>query len=413
MFLNERVSALSKHCTYLLIMIFISALLASDIPRVINYQAKLTDSSGIALNDTVTMIFRIYNAPTGGVLLWMEAHPNVPIVKGLFDEKLGETTPINLPFDRQYYIELEVNMETLMPRTPLLTVPYAFRALYTDTAEYSIYSDTAIYALSADTTNYAFYAESASIAAVDWDTLQYYAMLDTLSYYAPVETLSYYAPLGTLTAYSDTSHTHALSDLSDVDTAGLTTGYVLKWNGIAWVPAVDNTGGTVAESTFIWNQDTTAQPANLRITGTATVGTLSTEDIRGQGYVSMEYSGSPISVDDSTFIVLFSSSYGAAGSGSGIMITFTGTFDDRANKKGAGMEIQLVRDPGAGETILTSQREIIADHQAYGDRSITLTAMDFPPAGTHTYAVRAKVLYQPLDAGRFVKGNIQIVEVKQ
>ncbi len=313
---------------------FCAATFGADIPKVINYQGKLTDSDGIAVNDTVTIIFRLYDTPTGGLILWTEAHPLVTIVKGLFEVMLGETFPVNLPFDKSYYLEMEVNGETLSPRIQFLTVPYAFRAIYVDTADYAVYSDTAnwtiyadtaIFAISADTAAFAYFADSARIAVVNWDTLAYYAKLETLAYYAELETLSYYATLETLKAYSDTTHNHSLSSLSDVDTSGIIAGRVLKWDGTQWRPAMDDTGdgassGSINDSAFIWNQDTIVQNANMRISGTATVGTLSADEITGQGYIAMDYSGSPILVNDSSFITLFTSSYNAAGPGSGIMI---------------------------------------------------------------------------------------------
>ena len=43
-----------------------------------------------------------------------------------------------------------------------------------------------------------------------------------------------------LSGKADASHGHALSDLSQ---SGATTGQVPKWNGSAWVPAADDTGG--------------------------------------------------------------------------------------------------------------------------------------------------------------------------
>ena len=408
---------LPRYGNILALILFISLVYASDIPKVINYQGKLTDPSGVGVDDTVAIIFRIYDAPTGGLILWTEAHPLVPVENGLFEVMLGGTFPINLPFDRAYYLEMEINGETLSPRVQFLTVPYAFRAIYVDSADYAVYSDTAnwtiyadtaVFSVIADTSSYAYFADSARVATVNWDTLAYYAELGTLAFYAPIETLG---------AYSDTTHTHSLGDLVDVDTSGVAVGQVLKWDGTEWRPAMDDTGGGsssgMLDSAYIWNQDTIEQNGNLWISGTATVGTLAAEDIKGQGYIAMDYSGAPIPVNDSSFTVLFTSSYNAAGPGSGVMISFTGTFDDRNGKNGSGMEVQLVRNPGAGETVLTSQKTVIANYDVYSDNTVTLTAMDFPPAGMHTYAVRARMVYPPLDAGRFVMGSMQIVEIKK
>jgi len=298
----------------LLIEIFVSSIFATDIPRVIDYQGKLTDSIGVALNSVVSIVFRIYNADSAGSPLWEEEHPNVQVIKGLFDVQLGVTNPLNLPFDTTYYLELEVEGEVLAPRISFRTIPYAFRSIYTDTAEYA------------------------------------YHIIDSIA---------------------------------------------------------------TGSGNYIWNQDTVAQSASFRISGTANAGTLNVDNIRGQGYLAIEYSGSAIQVNSSSFITLFSTTYNAAGSGSAVNVSFTGTFDDRANKSGAGMEIQIVRDPGASESVLTSQMKVMASTKFYSDEVVTLNAMDFPSAGMHTYAVRARMLYEPLDAGRFVKGNMKILEIKE
>ena len=40
----------------------------ADIPKLINYQGMLTNTSGEPLDGTFDTFFRIYNAPTGGSL---------------------------------------------------------------------------------------------------------------------------------------------------------------------------------------------------------------------------------------------------------------------------------------------------------------------------------------------------------
>ena len=263
-----------------ILSILLTMSLCATVPQLINYQGKLTDTTGVGINDTLTMTFRIYDAQSGGAPLWTETHPNVPIVKGLFDTQLGSVTPLDLMFDTLYYLELEINSDTLAPRVTLVSAPYAFRALY---------ADTALYAIAMDTASSGFY---------------------------------------------------------------------------------------------VWNQDTMAQPADLWITGTATVGTLIVDDVRGQGYTSVTYAGAPILVNSPSFVSLFTAVYNAGGAGSGVMVSFTGTFDDKADVGGAAMEIQLVRDPGPGETILSTQYNVMAIQDMFSQRSITLTAMDYPRADT-------------------------------
>jgi len=104
-------------------------------PGVIQYQGKLTNTSGIGSNDTLPMTFHLFNVEAGGSALWTEIHTGtnkVPVVKGLFDVRLGEITALNLPFNVQYWLEIEVNGNVLVPRVKLATSPYAFRAAVAD-----------------------------------------------------------------------------------------------------------------------------------------------------------------------------------------------------------------------------------------------------------------------------------------
>ncbi|MGC9314998.1 MAG: hypothetical protein ACP5G4_05120, partial [bacterium] len=98
------------------------------VPEEMNYQGKLTDPAGVAVEGETEIIFRIYDVASGGTALWTETHPVVEVYNGLFDVRLGSITPLNLPFDEGYYIELEVEGEVLAPRQALNSVGYAFRA---------------------------------------------------------------------------------------------------------------------------------------------------------------------------------------------------------------------------------------------------------------------------------------------
>jgi len=110
----------------LVISIILSFNLCTAIPpRFLNYQGKLTDTSGVAINGLVNITFRIYDKDTGGTALWSEFHPGVVVTKGLFDVLLGTISPLNISFDTLYYMELEVDGETLSPRILLAATPYS------------------------------------------------------------------------------------------------------------------------------------------------------------------------------------------------------------------------------------------------------------------------------------------------
>lgn len=170
-----------------LILIFMVSILLSQVPRTINYQGKLTDPDGVAIDAPVDIDFTIYDVPSGGTALWTESHSAVTINQGLFDVILGSTISLELPFDDQYWLELEVDGEILSPRQPLTVVPYAFRALNADTA----------YVISGGTVNV------------------------------------------TVRIDGDGTTEHPL----DIAQQGATTGQILKWDGTDWTPA-DDAGGT-------------------------------------------------------------------------------------------------------------------------------------------------------------------------
>ena len=86
----------------------------------------------------MNITFRLYNVASGGTALWSETHASLAVTNGLFDVLLGESTPIALDFDEQYWIELVVGGETLNPREKVAAVSYAHRAVYADTAEFLV-----------------------------------------------------------------------------------------------------------------------------------------------------------------------------------------------------------------------------------------------------------------------------------
>ena len=116
----------------LLLVVAVSAW--AQIPKLINYQAKLTDADGVALNGDYDITFRIYDGETGGTPLWTENHPTVTVTNGLFDVQLGTTEDLDLSFADTYWVEIEIEGTTLSPREMLSTVPYAFRALVAESA---------------------------------------------------------------------------------------------------------------------------------------------------------------------------------------------------------------------------------------------------------------------------------------
>lgn len=120
---------------------------AGEVPKLINYQGKLTNAVGAALPDgTYTLRFELFNQAAGGQLVWGETRANVPLVGGLFNILLGGAgaTPVegaavnDLGFafgDAERYLQTTIVSgpggdmnQTLTPRQQLASVPFAVEA---------------------------------------------------------------------------------------------------------------------------------------------------------------------------------------------------------------------------------------------------------------------------------------------
>ena len=100
----------------------------SQIPGVINYQAKLVDENGNALSDGVySLTFTIFDAPIDGNAIWQE-NQDVPVKNGFINVYLGTNTAINIDFNKKLWLEVSIDGNEPFPRTPLSSVPYALNA---------------------------------------------------------------------------------------------------------------------------------------------------------------------------------------------------------------------------------------------------------------------------------------------
>jgi hypothetical protein len=100
----------------------------AEIPHLINYQGRLTDSSGQPIDGARDITFRIFDSENGGIQLWEEAQTGVVVQKGIFSVLLGSVTNLNLAFDIPYYLEIKVGDEVMTPRQKIASAGYAFRA---------------------------------------------------------------------------------------------------------------------------------------------------------------------------------------------------------------------------------------------------------------------------------------------
>jgi hypothetical protein len=119
--------------------VMLTCTMALAVPGLINYQGRLTDSSGEYLNGTYSMRFDLYNSSSGGSSLWNETQ-NVNVNSGMYDVHLGAsaTLPETL-FAANDILYLQVSIrnssgvyEALSPRQRLTSSPYAMHAADAD-----------------------------------------------------------------------------------------------------------------------------------------------------------------------------------------------------------------------------------------------------------------------------------------
>lgn len=122
------------------VLVLVHTAFAAAPPSLINYQGTLHDSNDQPLSGTYDMVFRFYDAATGGVLMLTDSHTGgggVTVTGGLFDAALGSgaitpgsesTLADTFANHGAVYLELQVGVETLTPRVQLLSSAFSLNA---------------------------------------------------------------------------------------------------------------------------------------------------------------------------------------------------------------------------------------------------------------------------------------------
>ncbi len=118
------------------------------IPWMINYQGRLTDTSGSAVSGTLTITFRLYDAVTSGTKQWQEEQ-TVTLAStdnGIFNVVLGTVTVLTaVDFNTPMWLSVQVSDDTEMtPRQRLTAVGYAMNADQLDSLDASKFVRTDI-----------------------------------------------------------------------------------------------------------------------------------------------------------------------------------------------------------------------------------------------------------------------------
>jgi len=108
-------------------------------PNIMNFQGRLTDTSGNPLNGSYDMQLKLWDSPTVGTVRWSETRlaansQAVTVTNGLFSLKLGvgstQTGSLTTAFSTypNLYFEITVGAETLTTRSQIATSAYAFNS---------------------------------------------------------------------------------------------------------------------------------------------------------------------------------------------------------------------------------------------------------------------------------------------
>jgi hypothetical protein len=85
-----------------------------------------------------SLTFRLYQTAAGGSALWQETRI-LQTTRGVLATNLGEATPLDLPFDRQYWLGIQIAGDPeLSPRMAISASAYSLHTKKADTAAYAL-----------------------------------------------------------------------------------------------------------------------------------------------------------------------------------------------------------------------------------------------------------------------------------
>jgi hypothetical protein len=133
----DRIQLTLMFCLLVLLSCSLSMLAQSDsatvVPRLINFSGKVVDAQGKALPGVAGVTFAIYKEEEGGAPLWMETQNVQADKNGRYSVQLGASKSAGLPTElfstgEARWLGVRINSEAELPRTLLLSVPYALKA---------------------------------------------------------------------------------------------------------------------------------------------------------------------------------------------------------------------------------------------------------------------------------------------
>jgi len=105
-------------------------------PTGIGYQGRLTDAGGAPVNGARDLTLALYDAPTGGTVLYSETQSAVTVTNGLFSVEVGAGTPVTGTFagvnfaTHNIFLGIAVGADPEMtPRVHFSFAPYSMNSM--------------------------------------------------------------------------------------------------------------------------------------------------------------------------------------------------------------------------------------------------------------------------------------------
>ncbi|MFH1715640.1 MAG: hypothetical protein ABH857_05605 [Elusimicrobiota bacterium] len=120
--------------TFFIFYAHTNCLAADNIVGKIQYQGRLKQA-GVPVTGKKSMVFNIYNALTGGALLWSSGVRQIDVLDGIFEYTLGKDVLFSETLFSVTPVYLQIiidNTIQLSPRMELLITPYAIKARKVD-----------------------------------------------------------------------------------------------------------------------------------------------------------------------------------------------------------------------------------------------------------------------------------------
>lgn len=113
----------------LLVVLICSIPVRGQIPQTLSYQGVLTDANGAIVPDgKYTLTFKLFDADEGGKAIWSE-NQKIFIQNGLFNVALGSVSPLDIPFDKPFWLATAVGEGSdTGQRMELTATPYSLFA---------------------------------------------------------------------------------------------------------------------------------------------------------------------------------------------------------------------------------------------------------------------------------------------